>query len=313
MLRYIFKRLKLMLLTLFGVSVLVFLLLQVMPGDPVDSLLPPDATPDMRKELEADLGFDKPIPVQYVNWVTRAVRLDFGESIMYQKDVLEMFGEYFWNTVLLAVSSCVFAIIFAILIGFFGAIKQKSFFAFFSNIVGISGVSIPNYWLALILLGVFSVMLNKLPSFGMHAYGVTSFRDLLMHLILPTIAGGAATLGILTSMVRSTVSEIIKADFITTLRAKGMKKKSIYLHVFKNSLPTIFTVGGLQFGYLLGGSAIVETIFAWPGIGQMVYKAITQRDFPVIQGTILIIALLFVILNLVIDLLVAYIDPRIRQ
>lgn len=313
MVRYVVKRLLMMIVTLFGVSVLVFSLLQIMPGDPVDSLLPPDATPEMRAELEAEYGFDQPLVIQYLNWLNNITKLNFGESIMYQTDVFDMIKSYFGNTLILALSSFIFAFVLSVLIGFLGAVKNKSFFGFFSNIIGIGGVSIPNYWLALIIIGIFTVVLRWLPSTGMHTYGNTDFGDLAIHLILPTIAGGAATLGILTTVVRNAINESLSSDYITTIKAKGMPNRVVYKHVFKNSLTSITTVGGLQFGYLLGGSAVVETIFAWSGIGQMVYRAITQRDFPVIQGTILVISCLFVLLNLAVDLINAYIDPRIKE
>ena len=179
--------------------------------------------------------------------------------------------------------------------------------------IGIGGISIPNYCLSLILIGIFSVNLRLLPSTGMYTSGDYTFSSLIQHLILPAIAAGAMTLGIMTRMVRSSVSEMRSRSFVTTLRAKGLSEPAIMRHVLRNSFPTLLTVAGLQFGYLMGGSTMVETIFSWPGIGLIIYQSIFTSDFPVTQAAILIVAAIFVSINLLIDLLRIVADPRLRK
>ena len=179
--------------------------------------------------------------------------------------------------------------------------------------IGIGGISIPNYCLSLILIGIFSVTLRLLPSTGMYTSGDYTFSSLIQHLILPAIAAGAMTLGIMTRMVRSSVSEMRSRSLVTTLRAKGLSEPAIMRHVLRNSFPTLLTVAGLQFGYLMGGSTMVETTFSWPGIGLIIYQSIFTSDFPVTQAAILIVAAIFVSINLLIDLLRIVADPRLRK
>lgn len=299
--------------TLLGVTVIVFLMLQIVPGDPVDSILPPDATQDDRQRIIQELGLDRPLYVQYFSWLSLIVQGDFGRSIIKRIEVNDLLFEGLFNTFILAIAAGILSFGLSILIGVYSAYHPKSWTASLANIIGLTGVSIPNFWAALILVGIFSVMLGWLPPSGMSSIGGGGLGDLLKHLILPSIAAGMTTLGVMTRMIRSTVYDILNQDFVTTLRAKGARSATVLLHVLKNGTPTILTVAGLQFGYLLGGSVLVETVFSWPGVGQLIYQAISQRDFPVIQAGVLMIALLFVCLNLLVDLVHGLIDPRIRH
>ncbi|MFH5181840.1 ABC transporter permease [Paenibacillus sp. TAB 01] len=313
MAHFLIKRVAFMVPTLFGVTLIVFLMLQIVPGDPVNSILPPDASEANRARMIQEFGLDKPLYVQYFSWLFHIVQGDFGRSLIKRMAVNDLLFESLWNTFLLSMAAGIVSFGLSIVIGVYSAYKPKSLIASLANIIGLTGVTIPNFWAALILVGVFSVMLGWLPSSGMSSIGGGGPGDLLAHLILPAVAAGMTTLGVMTRMVRSTVYDILQQDFVTTLRAKGVSAVTVLRHVLRNGMPTILTVAGLQFGYLLGGSVLVETVFSWPGVGQLIYQAISQRDFPVIQAGVLMIAVLFVCLNLIVDLFHGMIDPRVRH
>ncbi|TDF92512.1 ABC transporter permease [Paenibacillus piri] len=313
MLHFLLRRGALIVPTLFGVTVIVFLMLQIVPGDPVNSILPPDASQVDRQKIIEQLGLNKPLYIQYFDWLLHVMHGDFGRSIIKRIAVNELLFEGLRNTLILSAAAGVLSFGLSIVIGVYSAYRPKSWIASLANIIGLTGVTIPNFWAALILVGVFSVMLGWLPSSGMSRIGGGDALDVMYHLILPSIAAGMTTLGIMTRMVRSTVYDILQQDFVTTLRAKGAGSYTVLLHVLKNGAPTILTVAGLQFGYLLGGSVLVETVFSWPGVGSLIYQAISQRDFPVIQAGVLVIAVLFVCLNLIVDMIHGMIDPRVRH
>ena len=299
MVRVILKRIGLAFLTLFGVTVIVFALLQMMPGEPIDSIVPLDASEELRQVIIDQYGFDQPLYMQYFMWLGNAVRGNFGNSVSDNRLVLSVVSEALHNTLILALGA--------------SSYRPNSIFSWIGTVFGIGGISIPNYCLSLILIGIFSVTLRLLPSTGMYTSGDYTFSSLIQHLILPAIAAGAMTLGIMTRMVRSSVSEMRSRSFVTTLRAKGLSEPAIMRHVLRNSFPTLLTVAGLQFGYLMGGSTMVETIFSWPGIGLIIYQSIFTSDFPVTQAAILIVAAIFVSINLLIDLLRIVADPRLRK
>ena len=258
MVRVILKRIGLAFLTLFGVTVIVFALLQMMPGEPIDSIVPLDASEELRQVIIDQYGFDQPLYMQYFMWLGNAVRGNFGNSVSDNRLVL---SEALHNTLILALGASIFAFLLSILIGVYSSYRPNSIFSWIGTVFGIGGISIPNYCLSLILIGIFSVTLRLLPSTGMYTSGDYTFSSLIQHLILPAIAAGAMTLGIMTRMVRSSVSEMRSRSFVTTLRAKGLSEPAIMRHVLRNSFPTLLTVAGLQFGYLMGGSTMVETIF----------------------------------------------------
>lgn len=251
--------------------------------------------------------------MQYFMWLGNAVRGNFGNSVSDNRLVLSVVSEALHNTLILALGASIFAFLLSILIGVYSSYRPNSIFSWIGTVFGIGGISIPNYCLSLILIGIFSVNLRLLPSTGMYTSGDYTFSSLIQHLILPAIAAGAMTLGIMTRMVRSSVSEMRSRSFVTTLRAKGLSEPAIMRHVLRNSFPTLLTVAGLQFGYLMGGSTMVETIFSWPGIGLIIYQSIFTSDFPVTQAAILIVAAIFVSINLLIDLLRIVADPRLRK
>jgi peptide/nickel transport system permease protein len=313
MFQFLLRRMTLMIPTLLGVTVIVFLMLQIVPGDPVDSILPPDASQADRQRITEELGLNKPLYIQYFSWLWHIVQGDFGRSIIKRIAVNQLLFEGLWNTMILSLAAGLLSFGLSIIIGVYSAYKPKSWMASIANIIGLTGVSIPNFWAALILIGIFSVTLGWLPSSGMKSIGGGGVGDLLTHLILPSVAASMTTLGVMTRMIRSTVYDLLHQDFVTTLRAKGVSPFTVLLHVLKNGTPMILTVAGLQFGYLLGGSVLVETVFSWPGVGQLIYQAISQRDYPVIQAGVLATAILFVCLNLIVDLVHGMIDPRVRH
>ncbi|WP_168123038.1 ABC transporter permease [Paenibacillus sp. HB172176] len=313
MISFIGKRLILFIPTLLGVSLIVFLMLQMVPGDPVNSIVSSDATEEERALVAHELGLDKPIYLQFVYWLGHMLQGDMGNSIIKRLPVSDLLLPAVWNTMILALASAAVSFGLGLLIGVYSAYRPKSVIASLFNVSSLAGIGMPNFWVALILIGIFSVSLGWLPSSGMTGVGGGGPLDLLKHLILPTLAASLTTLGVMTRMVRSTISGLLQQDFVFALQAKGAGSGSILRHVLKNGMPTILTVAGLQFGYLIGGSVLVETVFAWPGIGQLIYQAIGQRDFPIVQSGVLVVAITFVLINLIVDALHALLDPRVRH
>ena len=314
MLRYAAYRVMLLVPILLGVTLVVFGLNQMIPGDPVDFLLDADATPADREYLRAYLGLDRPLPMQYFTWLGNLLEGDFGRSFVKQRAVLDLILESFANTLILILAGGTLAIVVALVIGILSALYPRSPAAMLANVLGISGVSLPNFWVALLLIGLFSVTLGWLPASGMRTTGSDfSLGDLAAHIILPAITVGLTTVGTMTRIVRAAFADLLKQDFVLALKAKGSVRRSILAHVFKNALPPILTVAGLEIGSLLGGSVITESIFSWPGVGKLMYDAITQRDYPVIQGGILFVSFLFVSVNVLVDVLHGCVDPRIRK
>lgn len=313
MVRVILKRIGLAFLTLFGVTVIVFALLQMMPGEPIDSIVPLDASEELRQVIIDQYGFDQPLYMQYFMWLGQRGARQFWELCQRQPARAQRGQRGPPQYPDSGAGASIFAFLLSILIGVYSSYRPNSIFSWIGTVFGIGGISIPNYCLSLILIGIFSVTLRLLPSTGMYTSGDYTFSSLIQHLILPAIAAGAMTLGIMTRMVRSSVSEMRSRSFVTTLRAKGLSEPAIMRHVLRNSFPTLLTVAGLQFGYLMGGSTMVETTFSWPGIGLIIYQSIFTSDFPVTQAAILIVAAIFVSINLLIDLLRIVADPRLRK
>jgi peptide/nickel transport system permease protein len=313
MMSFIAKRLLLFIPTLLGVSLVVFLMLQLVPGDPVNAIVSSDATEEERTAVARELGLDKPVYLQFLYWLGNLLTGDLGNSLIKRVPVDDLLLPAAWNTVILATAAAVFSFGISLIIGVYSAWRPKSWIASLGNVLGQAGIGMPNFWAALILIGIFSVSLGWFPSSGMYSAGRGDPLDLLSHLILPTIAASLTSIGVLTRMIRSTTANLLQQDFVFALHAKGATSITILRHVLKNGMPAILTVAGLQFGYLIGGSVLVETVFAWPGIGQLIYQAIGQRDFPIVQAGVLVVAIAFVLINLIVDVLHAALDPRIRQ
>ncbi len=336
MIRYLVKRLALLIPTLFGVVTLVFAMIALSPGDPAQAMLGERANKESVEKLREQLGLDKPLGVQYVNYLKRIAVLDFQNSIKTGQPVIQEIRARFPATIELSIFAMLFAAFFGILIGIVSATHKNTWVDYTSMAGALTGVSMPIFWLGLVLMLIFSIGLNLLPTGGridirMYFTPITGFYVLdsiiylfkegnpaylvsvIKHLILPAVALGTIPLAIIARITRSSMLEVLKQDYIRTARAAGISEhKIIYQYALRNALLPVVTVIGLQFGLLLSGAILTETIFAWPGIGKWIYNAIEARDYPAVQGGIIIIATTFVFINLVVDLLYSVINPKVR-
>jgi peptide/nickel transport system permease protein len=292
-------------------------LIYLAPGDPVQSLLPPDATAKDIAELKHAYGLDKPIPIQYVIWLGHALTGNLGRSIQTNQPVLDEVTRALANTIPIAVISVVLAFVLALGLGILAATRVGGVLDRVSTAIAVIGISVPQFWLGVILVIVFAVELGWLPATGMGSAGSDHFSwfrwSESKYAIMPIIALTMTPLGILMRTTRSSIAEMLALDFIQTLRAKGLGSTAIVVHAIRNALPQIMAMLGLQLGYLIGGSILVETVFTWPGTGFLLNKAILTRDIPLLQGTILVLAMAFVLINLFVDLLQTSVDPRIKR
>jgi peptide/nickel transport system permease protein len=299
---------------LLGVTIIVFSLLHLSPGDPVSAMVPADAPQELVDMIKRQMGLDQPLPVQFWRWLRRVAQGDLGNSLATRRPVLGEIRGALGNTFVLAISAAIVGFTLGVMLGTIAAFFQGRWLDKAASATAISGVSLPHYWVGIVLIIIFSVELNWLPAMGMQeTQGETSLWSLVRHMILPTIALSLIPMGVVTRMVRTSILEILNQEFVLTLRAKGLWSRTITRHVMKNAAPPVLTLMGLQFGYLLGGSVLVETVFSWPGSGFLLNLAIFQRDIPMLQGIILVLASFFVLLNLLVDILHSVIDPRIRR
>ena len=312
MLSYIARRLVQLPLLLLFASVIVFSLMHLAPGDPVPLMLGDYADPEAQAALRHDLGLDRPLPVQYVNWLWKAAHGDLGFSVANRQDVLGEIVARLPNTLVLAALAMAWAVVIAVPIGIISAVRQNSWADYLSMSFALGGVSIPSFVLALVLIFILSVRLRLLPISG----GPAVTRDpvgAIKFMILPALALGAYACGVIARMLRSCMVEVLHQDYILTAEGKGLGKLRIYwVHALKNAFIPTMTVIGINFAYMLGGSVVIEQIFSLPGIGGYLMQAVLGRDFPVIQGISLCVALVFVFVNLATDILYSYLDPRIR-
>ncbi|NLJ85265.1 MAG: ABC transporter permease [Firmicutes bacterium] len=314
--RYIVRRLLAMIPLLLGISFIVFALLNILPGDPVSIMLSsnPHITPDANTiaQLQAQYGLDKPLFTQYLIFLGNLFKGDMGTSMYTQQPVLTAIWERMPATAELAIAALIISVVIAIPVGVISAVRQYSWIDHLCLIGTLIGVSMPSFWLGLLLMLGFSLKLRWLPLSGM-GYFSNGVGDVLRHLIMPAFTLGFGMAALLARLTRSSMLEVLGQDFVRTARAKGLSERAvIYRHALRNGLIPIFTVLGVQFGYLLGGSVIVETIFSWPGIGRLAVNSIMNRDLPMVQGTVLVFTLLFILVNLGVDILYAAIDPRIQ-
>ena len=317
---------------LLGISFLVFMLMHIAPGDPVSLLLGDDATPADIEQPRRELGLDKPLLVQYWDFLSRAVRGDFGRSLKFNEPVMKLVFERLPATIELAFISLIVAIIIAVPLGVYSAIKHNSLFDHAGMSVALIGVSLPNFWLGIMLIYFLGGQLNLLPVAGRIEYGIevkpithlylidslitgnfTAFWSALQHLLMPAFTLGTSLAAIVTRISRSSVLEVMRQDFITTARAKGLSEKAvIWRHILRNAMITIVTILGLQLGALLNGSVITETVFSYPGIGELLIQSISARDYKLTQVLILFFAVIYFVVNLLTDFLYSWIDPRIK-
>ncbi|WP_350343478.1 nickel ABC transporter permease [Proteinivorax tanatarense] len=305
MLKYIGRRLLMLLPVLLGVSFIVFTLMYITPGNPAAIVLGEQATQREIEQLEEQMGLNDPFIVQYGRFVTGIVfEQDFGRSYQTNTPVLEAILSRFPNTLTLAALGVLVAVAIGIPVGIISATKQYSLFDNVAMVFALLGVSMPNFWQGMLLILIFSVHLGMFPPSGFSSP---------MHMVLPALALGTSSAAMITRMTRSSMLEVIKQDYIRTARAKGQKESVvIYRHALKNALIPVVTVVGLQFGYLLGGAVLTETVFSINGVGRLMVDSINMRDFPMVQGGVLFIALTFSLINLFVDILYAFIDPRIK-
>jgi len=300
---YLVRRLAQSLLVLLGVSFVVFFILHL-TGDPALVLLPPDATAQDIQEFREKMGFNDPFLVQYGRFLRGALRGDFGRSVRHDEPAFDLVAERLPATLELAGAALLIALALAIPAGIVSAVRRNSLVDYVSTVVALLGQSMPTFWLGIMLILVFSVRFSLLPSSG---------RGTLEHLILPAITLGLFTTARITRLTRSGMLEVLNQDYIRTARAKGMADPPVvWKHALKNAAIPIVTIVGIELGTLLGGSVITETIFAWPGVGRLSVQAIYNRDYPVVQAAVFLLSTTFVVVNLVVDVLYTYLDPRIR-
>jgi peptide/nickel transport system permease protein len=288
--------------------------LHLSPGDPAEIMLGSGATREDLVRLRADLGLDEPLHVQYARWLGHVVRGDLGRSLWMKRPVLGEVLERLKATLLLTGTALVLSTAGGIALGVLSATRPNSLLDRLSAVASLFGASMPVFWLGIVLMVIFSLWLGWLPASGMWApYGGGDLRDLLSHLVLPALTLGAASMTIIARLTRSTMLDVLGQDYIRTARAKGLvEARVVARHGLKNALIPIVTVVGVQAGYLLGGAVLTETVFAWPGVGTLMVQGILARDFPLVQGCVLVIALSFVLINLAVDMLYGWLDPRIR-
>lgn len=331
MLAYIIRRIFILIPTLLGISIIVFLMLRITPGDPAELLLGERATEEALHEIREHLGLNEPLYVQYGMFIKRLMKGDLGETIWSRQKVWIEVKERFPATIELAVAALFISCFFGIIFGIISATRQYSIFDYLSMLGALIGVSMPIFWLGLVFMLIFSVNLGWLPLSGRLSVGVdleviTNFyildavltknwaalKDALWHIIMPAVTLSTIPMAIVARMTRSSMLEVLRQDYIKTAKAKGLSQFIVtFKHALRNALIPVVTTIGLQFGVALGGAILTETIFAWPGVGKWMFDAVTKRDYMVIQGGTLFIAALFVVINLVVDVLYAVINPRI--
>jgi len=312
MTRYVARRLLATIPVVLLVTVMVFLLLHITPGDPVVIMLGEEASPDAVTALRHALDLDRPLPVQYGDWLWHAVHGDLGASLRTHDPVTALVLERYPATLELSALAMLLSLCIAIPLGVLSAVRRNSWLDALVTPLAISGISMPSFWLGILLIWVFSVLLPWFPTVGFIPLGV-SVAGNLHTLVLPVVTLGVALAAIVMRITRASVLQVLQFDYVRTARAKGVREPVVVLrHALRTALIPVVTVLGLQTGALLGGAVIVETIFALPGVGRLIVDSIFARDFPVVQGAVLILAISFIAVNLAVDLMYARLDPRIR-
>ena len=309
---YIARRILITIPIIIGVTLIVFSIMRLKPGDPAVLMLGDDATEEAVLKLRHDLGLDKPYVTQYLIYLKNLLRGDLGVSLWNDEPVLEMVWNAFKNTIVLTLASLLLSVTFGIGAGILSAVKPNSYFDKLSMCVVLFGQSMPPFWLGLLLILFFSVKLRLLPAGDMYPYHSDAFTAMLPHLILPAVTLALRTTAIKARLTRSSLLEVLHQQYIVTARSKGLSSRSvIFGHAMKNAMIPVITVIGANLGYLLGGAVVIEIVFAWPGIGSLIIRAIKELDYTVVQGGLLFIAAVFAAVNMLVDITYAFIDPRI--
>jgi ABC-type dipeptide/oligopeptide/nickel transport system permease component len=308
---YVARRVLLTVPVVLGTSILVFLILHLSPGDPATIVAGPTAPPDVVENIRTQLGLDQPVLVQYWRYLTHALRGDLGRSILSRRAVSDEVAGAFLNTFELVIAARIWSLLVAIPIGVVAAVKRRSIFDKLSMVAALLGLSLPIFWIGLMAIWLFAFTLGWLPVSGRG--GPIWTLEGLRHLVLPALTLGGIQIPALARLTRSSVLEALTQDYVRTARAKGLAERLVVAkHALRNALLPVVTIVGLQFAGLLGGAVVTETIFSWPGLGRLAVTAILTRDFPLVQGTILVAAVTFVTINLLVDLVYAVLDPRIK-
>lgn len=309
---YLISRVLQAVIVLVVVSVVVFVLIRLTPGDPATFSLGNQSTPELLAQARKSLGLDQPIVVQYLIWIRNTLEGDFGVSFYSRKPVSQLIMQALPATMQLTLAGMLIALLIALPTGIISAVRQYSALDYGLTMLALVGISLPGFWLGLLMIMVFSLWLRWLPSAGFVPLAQDPGGS-LVHTLMPALSLGLILAATTMRFVRSAMLDVVRQDYIRTARAKGLSERLVIgRHALKNALIPTVTVIGLQFGYLLGGTVVIETIFTWPGMGSMAVQAISQRDYAVVQGVVLWVAAVFVLLNLVIDVLYAWLDPRIR-
>jgi peptide/nickel transport system permease protein len=320
--RFLLRRLVVTVLVVFGVTIVVFFLTRVIPGDPVVTMMAAAqvADPDLVAQYRHEYGLDQPLPVQYTRWLWKAMQGDLGTSIVSKEKVTVVVGRAFRATSILALGGMITAVLTGVLMGAIGAlVTSGGQHPLLAHLVGLGPlvlIAIPSFSLALFLIILLALKIPLFPPVGMHSVRNSNagFGDLLMHLVLPVLANAAASAGATARVTRATLLEVIREDYIRTARAKGLPERMVLLqHALRNVLIPVVTNTGIMFGGMLSGAVLVESVFAWPGLGRLMVYSITGRDYPVVVGGTLVIALCYVTVNLLVDISYAFIDPRTRH
>jgi peptide/nickel transport system permease protein len=310
---YILKRLLFIVPVLLGISVIVFFIMELIPGDPAQAILGSFATPENVARLQRELGLDRPMVERYFVWLGNLVRGDLGRSISLNRPVMDEVLDRLGPTMLLAGSSLMLASVLGLAAGVASAVKQFGWQDILFTVMVLVGISTPSFWLGLMFVLLFSLELGWFPVSGMTSiYGGGGWIDILHHLVLPAVTLGVVATGVIARLTRSTMLEILRRDFIRSARAKGLTEKDvIFKHAFRNALVSVIPVLGIQTGFVIGGAVYIETVFQWPGVGRMLVVAILTRDILLVQGGVVVIAALYVLINLVTDVIQHMLDPRI--
>jgi peptide/nickel transport system permease protein len=313
MLWYALWRLAYVLPILLGVSLVCFSLLHLAPGDPMTAVMPEFAAPELVEQIKKSYGFDQPLPVQYVRWLAAVLSGDLGVSLVQNRSVWSELLPAIANTFQLALAAIVISLVAGIGLGVLAAYTGRLATDRAITTAAIFGVSVPHYWVGLVLVAIFAVSLGVLPAMGMAPPGQGFGVDDLRYMVLPAVTLALIPTGIIARSVRATVIDVRKQEFVQTLHSNGLPHQRIFLHVVKNASPTVLAIIGIQLGHLVGGSILVETVFAWPGTGYLLNNAIATRDLPLLQGTMLVLASFFVMLNFLVDLVQPFLDPRMKR
>lgn len=314
MLWYTLRRIAYILPILVGVSIVCFSFVHLAPGDPMTAVMPEFASPELIAQIKQAYGFDKPLPIQYLRWLGAVLSGDFGMSTRTARLVWDELLPAILNTAQLAVAAVVISLVLGIGLGVWAAYTRRLAADRAITAFAILGVSVPPYWVGMVLVAIFAVTLGVLPAMGMGPSTSGGFGlDDVRFMVLPALTLAMIPTGIIARSVRATVMDVRKQEFVQTLYANGLSRRRIFLHVVKNASPSVLAIIGLQVAQLLGGSILVETVFAWPGTGYLLNNAIATRDLPLLQGTILVLAFFFVIMNFLVDLAQPFLDPRIKR